>query len=275
MQLSPRYDGPPVLVIEDSPDPCAAVARQRRRLLATLGSLTDAQWAAPSRCAGWSVKDVICHLVTVDQFWTFSFAAGLRGEPTRFLATFDPVASPAQLVDGMQALLPADVLAQYTANAEGFLDVLASVQADQWSLPAEAPPGHLAMNVTALHALWDAWVHERDIDIPLGITPVEDDEEITLTLSYAAALSPALYATRATGAQGTLAVDASDPVIALTVEVGESAVVTRGARADGPRLTGRAVDLIEGLSHRAPLAHDLGADNQWLLLGLAEVFDQT
>jgi hypothetical protein len=59
----------------------------------------------------------------------------------------------------------------------------------------------------------------------------------------------------------------------LTVEVGDTVVVHRGAVAAGPRLTGRAVDLIEGLSHRAPLAHDFSGDELWLLAGLNEVFD--
>ena len=155
----------------------------------------------------------------------------------------------------------------------GFLDVITSIKPDEWSLPAEAPPGHLALNVTALHALWDSWVHERDIVIPLGKAPAEDPDELAAILSYTAALSPALYAARATGHRGTLAIEATDPAVALTVDVGDTVVVRRGAAATGARLTGRAVDLIEGLSHRAPLEHNLGDDDLWLLTGLAEVFD--
>ncbi len=275
MQLSPRYDGPPVLAFEGSLDPSAAVARQRRRLIGTLGTLTDEQWATPSRCEGWSVKDVTCHLISVDQFWTISFGAGLRGEPTRFLATFDPVASPAVSVEGMRPLSPTDVLAQYTDTCEGFLGVLASIAGDNWLLPTEAPPGHLAMNVTALHALWDAWVHERDILVPLGIAPVEDEEELALVLPYVAALGPAFVATRRTGEAGTLSVEATDPAVALRIEVGDCVKVRPGVLADGPRLAGRAVHLIEGLSRRAPLRHDLAGEELWLLAGLGRVFDQT
>jgi hypothetical protein len=48
---------------------------------------------------------------------------------------------------------------------------------------------------------------------------------------------------------------------------------------DGPcppgatRLAGRAVELVEGLSFRTPLAHAVPAPEQWLLGGLAEVFE--
>jgi hypothetical protein len=39
------------------------------------------------------------------------------------------------------------------------------------------------------------------------------------------------------------------------------------------RLTGRAVDLIEGLSFRAPLTADVADADRWLLSGLDAAFD--
>ncbi|MGH9134102.1 MAG: hypothetical protein ACRDZZ_09210, partial [Ilumatobacteraceae bacterium] len=35
---------------------------------------------------------------------------------------------------------------------------------------------------------WDAWIHERDIVLPLGRTPVEEVDEITACLTYGASL---------------------------------------------------------------------------------------
>jgi uncharacterized protein (TIGR03083 family) len=270
MQLSPLYDGPPILAIDGLGDPSAPLIRQRQRLLAVLRTLTDEQWATTSRCERWSVKDVVSHLAGTDRFWTIMFAAAMRGEPTRFLATFDPVATPEQMVDAMRALSADEVLVQHEANVAALIDTLAAVT--DWSVVGEAPPGHVPLNVTALHALWDAWIHERDILLPLGLTPVEEPDELEAILPYAAALSPALYAAHGNGRRGELTIEATDPAIALRIEVGDQVVVHAGA-GTGPRITGRAVDIIEGLSHRAQLAHDLGPDDEWLLLGLAEVFD--
>ena len=59
---------------------------------------------------------------------------------------------------------------------------------------AEAPPGHIAIGLVAIHALWDSWVHERDMLIPLGLDPVVDDAEMEACLVYAAALGPAFHA---------------------------------------------------------------------------------
>ena len=41
------------------------VAAERLRLAEDLESLTPAQWATPSLCAGWTVHDVVAHLTLV------------------------------------------------------------------------------------------------------------------------------------------------------------------------------------------------------------------
>ena len=41
----------------------AITATEHHRLLTLLHSLTDSQWAAPTDCTGWSVRDVVVHLI--------------------------------------------------------------------------------------------------------------------------------------------------------------------------------------------------------------------
>ena len=93
----------------------------------------------------WSVQDVITHLITTNQFWTISITSGLAGNPTRYLASFDPVATPAQMVDGMRAMTPSDVLARYVDTVDALADVVDGLDGDAWSTHAEAPPGHIAI----------------------------------------------------------------------------------------------------------------------------------
>jgi uncharacterized protein (TIGR03083 family) len=275
VQISPRYDGPAVLRI-DVPvgDPSVPLVRQRRRLADILATLDDAQWTAPTRCEGWSVQDVVTHLVTVNQFWALSIAAGLAGEPTRYLAGFDPVATPAQMVDDMRGQTPAEVLARYVDTAEQLAGAVDRLDDDAWATPAEAPPGHIAVRAVALHALWDAWVHERDIALPLGLTPSVEADEVAGSLLYAAALGPAFLALTGPTRDGFLGVVATDPNVSFTVQTGTSVVVAPGPPAgDAPRLEGDAVALVDGLSFRGPLEHGLADDDLWLVAGLAEVFD--
>ena len=275
MLLTPRYDGPPVLRFTGPmSDLSVPLLRQRRRLGDVLSGLNDTQWSTPSRCEGWSVRDVIAHLVGADQFWVLSASAALAGAPTRYLSAFDPVATPAQMVDGMRDLAPAEVLASYREGIEALGAVLTGLDETQWSLPAEAPPGHVPLHGVASHALWDAWIHERDIVLPLGEVPVEERDEVLACLPYVAALGPALLATTGSKRSGTLALVATDPDAHIVVELGETVVVSDSPAPDGAvRLEGRTVDLIEALSFRAPFPHDIAENDRWLLGGLATAFD--
>jgi hypothetical protein len=59
------------------------------------------------------------------------------------------------------------------------------------------------------------------------------------------------------------------------VDAGPTLVVRGGdAPAGALRLTGTGVDLLEGLSRRAPLPCPVPDDQAWLLAGLAQAFDQ-
>src|SRR3954463_623370 len=100
MKLSPRYGGAPIVDIEGAADDQRVpVTRQRRRMETLLSGLTDAEWASPSRCEGWSNQDLILHLISVNRFWESSVTAGIAGAPTQVLANFDPAAHPPLIID--------------------------------------------------------------------------------------------------------------------------------------------------------------------------------
>ena len=275
MQITPRYEGRAVLQLDMHGDPAMPLLRQRRRLGELLATLDVDQWAAPSRCEDWSVQDVIAHLVSTNQFWTVSLGAGIAGHPTHMLVAFDPVATPAQLVDATLGLSWSEILDQYLQTVDELANVVTGLDDAAWSMPAEAPPGHLAAHTVALHALWDAWIHERDIMLPLGLTPTVEPDEVVASLRYAAAIGPALRASAGSTLTGTLGVLTSDPEASFVVEAGTTVVVADTAPApETPCLAGDAVTLLEGLSFRAPLAHRLSNDDAWLLAGLGEVFER-
>ena len=277
MQLTPRYGAQPVITLDGPPAAIAGpLIRQRRRLATALASFTDEQWSHPSRCAGWSNRDVIVHLDSTNTFWSMSIAAGVHGEPTRFLATFDPVASPAQLVAGSGDVSTGEVLARFVASTDALVGLCSSLDHAGWSAAAEAPPGHVSVSAVAHHALWDSWVHERDVLVPLGLAPEPEAEEVAACLRYVAALGPALALNRGAAGSGVLAIDATGPDVVVVVDIGEEVVVRAGA-AGAPtvelRLAGDAVELLEALSVRRPLTQLIPADSVWMLRGLSDTFD--
>src|SRR5439155_1424843 len=183
MLVSPRYDGPPIISITGQPDDqLAPVLRQRKRLAAMLVELGDDDWSAPSRCDDWTVQDVVAHMVGVNVFWHASVRAGLGGSPTRVLAGFDPATTPAVMVAAMRELTPTEVLEQFVTSNDEFLGVLAELDDAGWATLAESPAGHVPIRLVAHHALWDCWIHERDIALPLGLTPPAEPDEIGSSL---------------------------------------------------------------------------------------------
>jgi uncharacterized protein (TIGR03083 family) len=278
MQLSPRYDGPPVLQFAGAvTDPSVPLIRQRRRLGELLGTLDDDQWATQSRCEEWKVRDVIAHLIGVDQYWYLSARAALDGAPTRYLEGFDPVTVPASMVAGMQDVSTDELLSSYLEGLEKLGGLLTGLSEEQWAMPAEAPPGHLQLHVVAHHALWDAWVHERDIALPLGLTPDEEPDEIVASLRYAVGLGPCLLATAGPVPVARVYVEGHDPDAHLVVDIGDCVVVGLGdaAPAGGAQLEGSSVELVEALSVRARLPREIADGDLSVLGGLVTVFDPT
>ena len=274
MLLRPRYDGPPIISIEGKPDDqLAPVTRQRRRFEAMLEGLSESDWSAPTRCESWTVRDVIAHLVGVNAFWHASVQAGLAGTPTRVLAGFDPATTPDLMVAPMRDQAPKEILAQFVSSNDAFLGVLAELDESGWETVAEAPPGHVPIRLLAAHALWDSWIHERDIALPRGETPPEEPDEVGSCLRYAAALSPAFKIESGHALSATFAVEATDPSVCCVLDVSESVSVRDTiALPEVPCLRGDAVTLLEALSIRALLPPATPPEWLNLLEGLAMAF---
>lgn len=280
MLLTPRYDADPVIVLDGRPEAIAEPAiRQRRRLLDTVSAFTADELAHPSRCEGWSNRDVIAHLGITNEFWTFAIRAGQRGEPSRVLTSFDPVTTPAAMVDSTRETSSDDVLERFAASTTELIELLTSLEGEAWTLRAEAPPGHLTTSTVVHHALWDSWVHERDILIPLGDTPTEEADEITASLAYAAALGPAFAANEGATDTGMFAVTVADPEVRFEVQIARQ-IHVRSVHPDAPEtnrqrpvleLNGGAVGLLDAFSIRTDFP-PVPKDVSWMISSLARTF---
>ena len=277
MKIEPRYEGPLVFAV-DGPDVREPFLRQQQRFVAMFAALDDAQWRQPTRCDAWTVQDIAIHLGTVNRFWHGSISAGLAGQPSQLLVGFDPAATPDLLVEAGRSAPPTETLAELADSSQALRDLVSSLDDDQMTTLAEAPAGLIPIGCLINHGLWDCWTHERDVALPLGLPVTEEPDEVLACLRFVSGLG-AVFALTSGSAHppATLVVEATDPGATVVVEVTDHVAVHDGA-AGVPAdptvvLRGRAVDLVEALSCRAPFTDDIPAEHQWLFSYLSVIFE--
>ena len=110
--------------------------------------------------------------------------------------------------------------------------------------------------------------------LPLGLTAVEEPDEIAGCLGYVAALSPAFVVAGGSTRSGRDRGRGQRPRRPFRRRRRRVSDRPRGEAPGGAlHLTGPAVELVEGLSFRGPLPCQVADEHRWLLNGLAEVFE--
>jgi uncharacterized protein (TIGR03083 family) len=136
--------------------PWPLIHTEREALADDLDKLTNAQWAAPSLCTGWTVRDVLGHLTATAKMTPLSFLTGLAGTGFKFNALSEKnIAREATPV-------PADGLAEFRRHLKD----------------TTHPPG------PAEAMLGEAVVHAEDIRRPLGITREYPPAAVTRAASF-------------------------------------------------------------------------------------------
>ncbi len=168
-------------------DAVAAAHSQRGRLLETVRDLTADEWVAQSRCAAWTVQDLVRHLTHIGGVQADSMAAARAGERFSFFSTFDPKGTPDALLKeaGAEEIgVTLDAFAHSTERLLAAVDELAAVGDD--GLLVSTPAGRQPWHRSLLHGLFDSAVHERDIvePLPARSAPVVGPNEVRAIASY-------------------------------------------------------------------------------------------
>jgi uncharacterized protein (TIGR03083 family) len=134
------------------------LARAERLAFADfLAGLTEEQWATPSLCAGWSVRDVAAHCVSFEEISGRALAA-------RFL-------KGRLQTDRINALAVADLVDASTDHLIGLLR-------------DNAEPHGLGAGFGGRVALTDNMIHQQDIRRPLGLARTIPAERLRAALDF-------------------------------------------------------------------------------------------
>ncbi len=149
----------------------AALHEQHDELSGVLGSLSDAGWHAPTRCAGWDVADVVLHLVQTDGLAVASASGRFAAEAAALTAGAAPAASvdegAALMVERQRGLPPDELRARWARGAARLRQVLGGMDL---STRVAWVAGELSARTLATTRLAETWVHTGDIAEASGIT---------------------------------------------------------------------------------------------------------
>ena len=148
----------------------ADLAAQHAELATVLGALDETGWAAPSRCAGWSVSDVVLHLAQTDEMALASLAGNLHEHAASKAAawvTATNVDEGAGLMVEAERGDPAEAVhRRWLGSASELRSALAA--ADPHGRVTWVA-GQLAVRTLATTRLAECWIHTRDVTTDLPV----------------------------------------------------------------------------------------------------------
>ncbi|MBA3744296.1 maleylpyruvate isomerase family mycothiol-dependent enzyme [Sporichthya sp.] len=162
-------------------DRAAAFKTDRPQILALLHDLSDDEWAAPSKCEGWAVRDVVSHM-----------GAACHGTFTpwvlKLLAGKDIEEANNRDAEKRKSWEPAKLLREYEVWGNRVAPAMKVVQAPGVrSLPVRvAEVGAYPAKMLTSAFVFDHGLHARyDIAVALGRTvPPQDENQLGVSLEW-------------------------------------------------------------------------------------------
>ena len=149
-------------------DPVVAVLAEEFEAIAQLGDrLSEGDWELPTECPGWSVRDVLSHLIGVERM--------LLGDP----APSAPADRPPHVRNDMGAANEAwvaarrglggpEVLAEFRDVTARRLEQLGGFPPERFDEIGPTPVGQAPYREFMQVRVMDCWVHEQDIRVATG-----------------------------------------------------------------------------------------------------------
>ena len=153
-----------------------ALADQQAELAALLAHRDDEGWRSPSRCAGWSVQDVVCHLAQTNEM----AVASVRGDlPATLARLTEGLAAAHSVDDGAELMVragrsatPAEVHRRWSDSAR---DQVEAFRAGDPHARLQWVAGELAAATLATTRLAETWIHTGDVAAADGGRPAPTD----------------------------------------------------------------------------------------------------
>ena len=144
-----------------------ALEEEWRNLDALVSPLSEDEWLAPTPLPGWTVGDVMAHVIGTESMLLREPAPEIDiGAPDHVrndIGRFNE-----QWVVSMQGRSPAEVLARFRDATARRLDELRAMDTETWEAEGFTPAGKDTYGRFMRIRVFDCWIHEQDIRDAVG-----------------------------------------------------------------------------------------------------------
>jgi uncharacterized protein (TIGR03083 family) len=146
-----------------------ALTEEWRNITELMSPMTETQWGSSSILPGWSVQDIVAHIIGTE-----SMLAGETAPPARRdLRDSDHVhndiaAMNEQWVDSMRELSGEETLQKFVTVTHSRAKSLESMTVEEFDAPSWTPAGQATYGRFMQIRVYDCWLHEQDIRDSVG-----------------------------------------------------------------------------------------------------------
>ncbi|HEV2258737.1 MAG TPA: maleylpyruvate isomerase N-terminal domain-containing protein [Streptosporangiaceae bacterium] len=244
---------------------------QRQRFVTVLRGFGPGDWAAPTRCAGWSAHDVVRHLCDCNGIG-IAAGAGPDDHMLDLAAGFDPRITPRGWLTASAGEPPDATLARFVATSDELLTLASDRLARHRRFDVRLPYGPMDWTVLMLHGFWDSWLHERDVLLARGTEVPTDGDAAGYAAAYGLFIAAAVASMFGEQVRETLTLGGAGGGVFDLDTRGAVTLTVPPAAAAGPP----AAEVADALAGRPPAAAVLGelpASSRAALSRLADFFN--
>lgn len=182
----------------DAEELVGLLAGHHRRLIDAWRGFTPAQWAHPSRNTEWTVHHTVRHVADgMDRV-----AAAVNREPVLDAIDFDPRSTPELWLVASEGESPTATIVRFEAASTRFRAGIGDRLAAGDDTHDQTVYGTAHWTVNVAHVLWDSWLHERDVLLPLEqpVASSEGEERLVGLYGVLVALVPSMMFEQPIGA---------------------------------------------------------------------------
>jgi uncharacterized protein (TIGR03083 family) len=140
-----------------------------------LSGLPDSAWSTPSALPGWTVHDIVAHIIGTESMLSGEQAPETVSDGTALPHVRNEIgAANENWVQAWRAKTPQEALARFRAVTSQRAQVLMSMTQEEFDAPSWTPVGQGTYGRFMQIRLFDCWMHEQDIRDAVGIPGHED-----------------------------------------------------------------------------------------------------